>query len=132
MQLMYRSEITTFSNFHYTPDQTCSNGDIRRALIEADRVDCMVALPGQFLYSKQIPVCLWFLAKNKAAAARRGFRYRRKQTLCIAARKLNRISRDLAHVGTGKTDVAFQVWLGENDGAKCECNFPHYIYLKAA
>jgi type I restriction enzyme M protein len=40
-------------------------GDIRRALIEADLVDCMVALPGQLFYSTQIPVCLWFLAKNK-------------------------------------------------------------------
>ena len=46
-------------------------GDIRRA----------VALPGQLFYSTQIPVCLWFLAKNKAAAAKRGFRDRRKQTL---------------------------------------------------
>jgi len=34
-------------------------GDIRRALIEADLVDCMVALPGQLFYSTQIPVCLW-------------------------------------------------------------------------
>ena len=41
-------------------------GDIRRALIEADLVDCMVALPGQLFYSTQIPVCLWFLAKNKS------------------------------------------------------------------
>jgi type I restriction enzyme M protein len=39
-------------------------GDIRRALIEADLVDCMVALPGQLFYSTQIPVCLWFCGKN--------------------------------------------------------------------
>jgi type I restriction-modification system DNA methylase subunit len=51
-------------------------GDIRRALIEADLVDCMVALPGQLFYSTQIPVCLWFLAKNKNADAKRGFRDR--------------------------------------------------------
>jgi len=48
-------------------------GDIRRSLIEADLVDCMVALPGQLFYSTQIPVCLWFLAKNKNAGAKRGF-----------------------------------------------------------
>ena len=54
--------------------------DIRRALIEADLVDCMVALPGQLSYSTQIPVCLWFLAKNKNADAKRGFRDRRLQT----------------------------------------------------
>ncbi|CAG0931660.1 partial Type I restriction enzyme EcoKI M protein, partial [Planctomycetaceae bacterium] len=40
-------------------------GDIRRALIEADLVDCMVALPGQLFYSTQIPVCLWFIARDK-------------------------------------------------------------------
>ena len=42
-------------------------GDIRRALIEADLVDCMVALPGQLFYSTPIPVCLWFLSKSKTA-----------------------------------------------------------------
>jgi N-6 DNA Methylase len=42
-------------------------GEIRRAIIEADLVDCMVALPGQLFYSTQIPVCLWFLSKSKAA-----------------------------------------------------------------
>src|SRR6058998_3458373 len=41
-------------------------GEIRRAIIEADLVDCMVALPGQLFYSTQIPVCLWFLSKNKS------------------------------------------------------------------
>ena len=55
-------------------------GDIRRALIEADLVNCMVALPGQLFYSTQIPVCLWFLAKNKDADAKRGFRDCRLQT----------------------------------------------------
>jgi type I restriction enzyme M protein len=59
-----------------------SQRDIRRALIEADLVDCMVALPGQLFYSTQIPVCLWFLAKNKAADAKRGFRDRRPPASC--------------------------------------------------
>ena len=40
-------------------------GEIRKAIIEADLVDCMVALPGQLFYATQIPVCLWFLARNK-------------------------------------------------------------------
>ena len=44
-------------------------GTIRQALIEADLVDCMVALPGQLFYLTQIPVCLWFLSKTKAARA---------------------------------------------------------------
>ena len=46
--------------------------------IEADFVDCMVALPGQLFYSTQIPVCLWFLAKNKNAPAKRSFHDRRQ------------------------------------------------------
>ena len=39
-------------------------GEIRKSMIEADLVDCMVALPGQLFYSTQIPVCLWFLARD--------------------------------------------------------------------
>lgn len=44
-------------------------GEIRKAIIEADLVDCMVALPGQLFYSTQIPVCLWFLVRDKRASA---------------------------------------------------------------
>ena len=45
--------------------QTSNEGEIRKALIEADLVDCMVALPGQLFFTTQIPVCLWFLARDK-------------------------------------------------------------------
>lgn len=44
---------------------TGGEGDIRRHLIEADLVDCMVALPSQLFYNTMIPACLWFLARNK-------------------------------------------------------------------
>ena len=71
-------------------------GDIRRALIEADLADCMVA----------VPVCLWFLAKNKAADAKRTFRDRRKQTLFIDARKMgtliDRVDRELTDADLGE------------------------------
>jgi type I restriction-modification system DNA methylase subunit len=60
-------------------------GEIRRALVEADMVDCMVALPSQLFYTTQIPVCLWFLTRSKANGK---FRDRRRQTLFIDARKL--------------------------------------------
>jgi hypothetical protein len=83
--------------------------DIRRALIEADLEmssdelrtpnrasptstfeilpSNFAPLPGQLFYSTQIPVCLWFLAKNKAADAKRGFRDRRvvENVLSLAA-----------------------------------------------
>ena len=63
-------------------------GDIRKALVENDLVDCMVALPGQLFYGTGIPACLWFLAKNRANGK---FRDRRGETLFIDARKLGRL-----------------------------------------
>ena len=63
-------------------------GEIRKAIIEADLVDCMIALPGQLFYSTQIPVCLWFLARDKRNAK---FRDRHGQTLFIDARKLGKM-----------------------------------------
>src|ERR1700691_3319859 len=71
-------------------------GEIRKSLIEADLVDCMIALPGQLFYGSPIPVCLWFLARDKGNGR---FRDRRGQTLFIDARKLgylaDRTHRDL-------------------------------------
>ena len=63
-------------------------GEIRKNLIEADRVDCMVALPGQLFYSTQIPACLWFLARDRKDGK---FRDRRGEVLFIDARKLGRM-----------------------------------------
>jgi type I restriction enzyme M protein len=89
-------------------------GDIRRALIEADLVDCMVALPGQLFYSTQIPVCLWFLAKHKGADTERGFRDRRRQTLFIDARKLgtliDRVHRELTDADLQKISGTYHAW----------------------
>ena len=63
-------------------------GQIRKNLIEADLVDCMVALPGQLFYSTQIPACLWFLARDRS---NHKFRDRRQCVLFIDARKLGRL-----------------------------------------
>ncbi|MFN8992323.1 MAG: N-6 DNA methylase, partial [Pseudomonadota bacterium] len=60
-------------------------GDIRRAMIEDSVVDCMVALPNQLFYNTQIPVCLWFLARDRR---NHKFRDRRNEILFIDARKL--------------------------------------------
>ena len=57
-------------------------GEIRRALVEADMVDCMITLPGQLFYSTPIPACLWFLARNKG---NHSFRDRRGEVLFIDA-----------------------------------------------
>lgn len=68
--------------------QQSGEGEMRKALIEADHVDCMVALPGQLFYSTQIPACLWFLARDKSA---NGHRDRRGEILFIDARKLGHL-----------------------------------------
>jgi type I restriction enzyme M protein len=92
-------------------------GEIRRAMIEADLVDCMVALPGQLFYSTQIPVCLWFLAKNKKSDSKRGGRDRRKQTLFIDARKLgtliDRVHRELTEVDLARIVSTYHAWRGD-------------------
>jgi type I restriction enzyme M protein len=93
-------------------------GEIRRALIEADLVECMVAMPGQLFYSTQIPVCLWFLAKSKAADSQRGFRDRRGHTLFIDARKLgtliDRVHRELLDADLEKITSTYHHWRGAN------------------
>jgi type I restriction enzyme M protein len=63
-------------------------GEIRKNIIEADLVDCMVALPDKLFYSTQIPACLWFLARDKRNGR---FRDRRGQVLFIDARRMGRM-----------------------------------------
>ena len=77
-------------------------GEIRKNLIEADLVDCMVALPGQLFYSTQIPACLWFLARDRRGGK---FRDRTGEVLFIDARKLGRMV-DRTHRELTDEDVA--------------------------
>lgn len=94
--------------------QTSNEGEIRKNIIEADLVDCMVALPGQLFYSTQIPVCLWFLARDKQNS---GFRDRRGETLFIDARKLgdmvDRTHRELSEDDIRKIADTYHAWRGE-------------------
>ena len=88
---------------------TSGEGEIRKAIIEDDLVDCMVALPGQLFYSTQIPVCLWFLSRNK--------KNRKRKTLFIDARKLGALS-DRVHRDFSSEDIAqiadrYHAWKGE-------------------
>lgn len=97
-------------------------GEIRKAMLEADVVDCMVALPGQLFYSTQIPACLWFLARNKNpdAGKKEGLRDRRGQVLFIDARKLgvlvDRTRRELTDEQVQKIADTYHAWR-EEDGA---------------
>jgi len=89
-------------------------GDIRKSIIEADLVDCMVALPGQLFYSTQIPVCLWLLARDKRNGR---FRDRRGETLFVDARKIgtlvDRVHRELSDDDVAKIAGTYHAWRGD-------------------
>ena len=108
---------------------TSGEGAIRKAIVEADLVDCMVALPGQLFYTTQIPVCLWFLARNKSGSSSaltpslprggwgRGLRDRRGETLFIDARTMghlvDRTHRDLDDDDIARIVNVYHAWRGE-------------------
>ena len=93
-------------------------GDIRKAIVEADLVDCMVALPGQLFYSTPIPVCLWFLTRSKQNGR---FRDRRGETLFIDARKMgtltDRVHRELTDTDIAKIGGTYHAWRGDKGAA---------------
>ena len=95
--------------------QQSGEGEIRRAMVEADVVDCMVALPAQLFYSTQIPACLWFLARNKNPG--KGLRDRRGQVLFIDARQMgvlvDRTRRELTDEEIQKIADTYHAWRGE-------------------
>jgi type I restriction enzyme M protein len=96
-------------------------GEIRKAIIEADLVDCMVALPGQLFYSTPIPVCLWFLAKKKNDGK---LRDRRGQTLFINARNMgtlvDRVHRELSDEEIDRIVSVYHAWRGDKGAGKYE------------
>ena len=91
---------------------TKGEGDIRRALVEADLVECMLALPGQLFTNTQIPACVWFLTKNKKARGQN--RDRSGQVLFIDARQLgymkDRVLRDFTAADLEKISGTFRAW----------------------
>jgi type I restriction enzyme M protein len=96
-------------------------GEIRKAIIEADLVDCMIVLPPQLFYGTQIPACLWFLARNKGNGK---FKDRRGKTLFIDARKMgymvDRVHRELSDDDIARIAHTYHAWRGEKDSGKYE------------
>jgi len=97
-------------------------GDIRRAMVEADVVDCMIALPGQLFYSTQIPACLWFLARNRNPG--QGWRDRCGEILFIDARKLghmvDRTRKEFSDEDIAKIAGTYHAWRGEPEADSYE------------
>ena len=91
-------------------------GEIRKNIVEADLVDCMLALPGQLFYSTPIPACLWFLGRDKKNGR---FRDRRRDVLFIDARKLgkmvDRTHRELTNEEISRIARTYHAWRGERD-----------------
>ncbi|MBU1618680.1 MAG: type I restriction-modification system subunit M [Gammaproteobacteria bacterium] len=87
-----------------------SEGDIRRAMVDADVVEVMVALPGQLFFNTQIPACLWFLTKQKTA--------RKGEVLFIDARKLgkmiSRVQSELNQKAIDQIANTAKAWRGED------------------
>jgi type I restriction enzyme M protein len=97
--------------------QQSGEGVIRRKMVEADLVECIVALPAQLFYTTQIPVSLWFLNRDKSSGGSRGWRDRRGETLFIDARKLgqlvDRTHRELSDEEMSQLVTAYHSWRGE-------------------
>ncbi|WP_345174942.1 class I SAM-dependent DNA methyltransferase [Streptomyces lavendulae] len=91
-------------------------GKIRQAMVEADLVACMVALPSQLFRTTQIPACLWFLAKDKSSQGTNGLEDRRGEILFIDAREMgemaDRAERVLTEADLAKIASAYHAWRG--------------------
>lgn len=108
--------------------QQSGEGDIRRAMVDGDLVECIVSLPGQLFYSTQIPVSLWFLNRDKANGHTRPgaqtWRDRRGEVLFIDARVLgvmvDRTHRELTDDDIARIAGAYHAWRGEPDAGAYE------------
>ncbi|WP_342607745.1 class I SAM-dependent DNA methyltransferase [Vibrio tritonius] len=93
---------------------TSGEGDIRAKLVNDDRIECMIALPGQLFFTTQIPVCLWFMSKSKAANPKFGYRDRTGETLFIDAREMgtmvSRVNKELTADDIAKIADTFHAW----------------------
>lgn len=94
-----------------------SEGEIRAAMVQADVLEVMVALPGQLFFNTQIPACLWFLAKAKPA-------HRKGEVLFIDARKLgsmiSRVQAELTDAAIDRIASTVAAWRGETGSSSYE------------
>jgi type I restriction enzyme M protein len=119
---------------------TSGEGEIREQIIKNDLVDCMIALPGQLFYTTQIPVCLWFISKDKQAKSAhsqaRGLRNRSGETLFIDARAIGSMV-DRTHKELTTDDIeaiakTYHAWRGEVEAGGYEAYADEAGYCKSA
>ena len=123
---------------------TGGEGEIRQRIIEADLVDCIIAMPSQLFLTTGIPVCLWFISRDKTGKSikvrdasgklvKGGARNRRGQTLFIDARQIGTMETRTLRVLSGREEYplppdsdigriarAYHAWRGEPDAGTYE------------
>ncbi len=99
-------------------------GEIRQKIVEADLVDCMVSLPSQLFYNTMIPVCLWFISRDRKNSK---FRERNGEILFIDARNMgtmiDRRHRELSDEDIVKISSTYHAWRSKNGKYKNEPGF---------
>ena len=97
---------------------TNNEGVIRKNLLEADIVDCMIALPGQLFFNTQIPACIWIMSKNKSG--KDGRRNRKNEVLFIDARNMgsmiNRTQKAFSDEDISKFAGIYHSWCNKDKG----------------
>jgi type I restriction enzyme M protein len=113
--------VTVLANGSLSSQQS-GEGDIRANLVDADLVECVVALPSQLFYTTQIPVCLWFLTRDKSSRPVKSEvaqRDRYGEVLFVDARKLghmvSRVNRELSDDDIATIADTYHAWRGEPD-----------------
>ncbi len=103
-----------------------NEGTIRRAMVEGDVVEAMVALPPQLFFNTQIPACLWFLAKDKTKHGRN----RKGEVLFIDARKLGRmdtrVNRVFDETDIQKIATAVHAWRQDGETTEAYADVPGF------
>lgn len=106
--------------------KSSGEGEIRKALVEARLVDCIVNLPAKLFLNTQIPASLWFLSRNKANG---GYRNRTDEILFIDARNegflINRRTKELSEADIQKIAATYHEWHkmdGKYEDIKGFCN----------
>jgi type I restriction enzyme M protein len=110
-------------------------GEIRAAMVEADLISCMIALPPQLFRTTQIPACLWFFAKDKGPQGAKALRDRRGDILFIDARTMgtmvDRTERILTDDDIAKITGAYHAWRGTESARGAGLNYadvPGFCY----